>query len=88
MNDFFGDDLLVAPVMERDARTLTVDLPRQVIVKPDGQELPFEVQAFRKYCLVNGFDDIGLTMRHADKIRAFEAERLARMPWLAHKNIA
>ncbi|MCP5284410.1 MAG: 3-isopropylmalate dehydratase small subunit [Burkholderiaceae bacterium] len=68
--------------------TLTVDLPRQVIVKPDGQELPFEVQAFRKYCLVNGFDDIGLTMRHADKIRAFEAERLARMPWLAHKNIA
>ena len=68
--------------------TLTVDLPRQVIVKPDGQELPFEVQAFRKYCLVNGFDDIGLTMRHADKIRAFEAERLARMPWLAHKEIA
>ena len=68
--------------------TLTVDLPRQVIVKPDGQELPFEVQPFRKYCLVNGFDDIGLTMRHAEKIRAFEAERLARMPWLAHKEIA
>ncbi len=61
---------------------LTVDLPRQVVVKPDGTELPFEVQAFRKYCLVNGFDDIGLTLRHADKIRAFEAERLARMPWL------
>jgi 3-isopropylmalate/(R)-2-methylmalate dehydratase small subunit len=55
---------------------LTIDLPRQVVVKPDG-ELPFEVQAFRKYCLVNGFDDIGLTLRHADKIRAFEAERLA-----------
>jgi 3-isopropylmalate/(R)-2-methylmalate dehydratase small subunit len=68
--------------------TLTVDLPRQVVVKPDGSELPFEVQAFRKYCLVNGFDDIGLTMRHADKIRAFEAERLARMPWLAHRNVA
>ena len=67
---------------------LTVDLPRQVIVKPDGSELPFEVQPFRKYCLVNGFDDIGLTLRHADKIRAFEAERLARMPWLAHRNIA
>ncbi|MBK1616028.1 3-isopropylmalate dehydratase small subunit [Rubrivivax gelatinosus] len=61
---------------------LTVDLPRQVVVKPDGSELPFEVQPFRKYCLVNGFDDIGLTLRHADKIRAFEAERLARMPWL------
>jgi 3-isopropylmalate/(R)-2-methylmalate dehydratase small subunit len=62
---------------------LTVDLPRQVVVKPDGEELPFEVQAFRKYCLVNGFDDIGLTLRHADKIRAFEGERLAKMPWLA-----
>ena len=62
---------------------LTVDLPRQVVVKPDGEEIPFEVQAFRKYCLVNGFDDIGLTLRHADKIRAFEAERLAKMPWLA-----
>jgi 3-isopropylmalate/(R)-2-methylmalate dehydratase small subunit len=63
---------------------LTVDLPRQVVVKPDGSELPFEVQPFRKYCLVNGFDDIGLTLRHADKIKAFEAERLAKMPWLAH----
>ena len=62
---------------------LTIDLPRQVVVKPDGEEIPFEVQAFRKYCLVNGFDDIGLTLRHADKIRAFEAERLAKMPWLA-----
>lgn len=64
---------------------LTIDLPRQVVVKPDGTELPFEVQSFRKYCLVNGFDDIGLTLRHADKIRAFEAERLAKMPWLANR---
>ena len=68
--------------------SLTVDLPRQVVVKPDGTELPFDVQPFRKYCMVNGFDDIGLTLRHADKIRAFEAERLARQPWLAHRNIA
>jgi 3-isopropylmalate/(R)-2-methylmalate dehydratase small subunit len=67
---------------------LMIDLPRQVIVKPDGSELPFEVEPFRKYCLVNGFDDIGLTLRHADKIRAFEAERLAKMPWLAHRNLA
>ena len=67
---------------------LTIDLPRQVVVKPDGSELPFEVQPFRKYCLVNGFDDIGLTLRHADKIKAFEAERLARMPWLAHTRTA
>ena len=64
---------------------LTLDLPRQLVVKPDGTEMPFEVQAFRKYCLVNGFDDIGLTLRHADKIKAFEAERLARQPWLAQR---
>jgi 3-isopropylmalate/(R)-2-methylmalate dehydratase small subunit len=64
---------------------LTIDLPRQVVVKPDGTELPFEVQSFRKYCLVNGFDDIGLTLRHADKIRSYEAERLAKMPWLANR---
>jgi 3-isopropylmalate/(R)-2-methylmalate dehydratase small subunit len=63
---------------------LTVDLDRQVIVKPQGEELPFDVQPFRKYCLQNGFDDIGLTLRQADKIKAFEAQRLAQKPWLAH----
>jgi 3-isopropylmalate/(R)-2-methylmalate dehydratase small subunit len=66
---------------------LTVDLPRQVIVKPDGAEIAFDVQPFRKYCLVNGFDDIGLTLRQKDKIQSFEAERLARMPWLAHRQV-
>ena len=64
---------------------LTIDLPRQVVVKPDGAEIAFDVQPFRKYCLVNGFDDIGLTLRHAEKIRAFESERLARMPWLGNR---
>jgi 3-isopropylmalate/(R)-2-methylmalate dehydratase small subunit len=64
--------------------TLTIDLERQVVVKPQGEEIPFDVQAFRKYCLLNGFDDIGLTLRHADKIKAFEALRLAEKPWLAH----
>ncbi|WP_394757291.1 3-isopropylmalate dehydratase small subunit [Rhodoferax sp.] len=68
--------------------SLTIDLERQVITKPDGEELPFEVQAFRKYCLLNGFDDIGLTLRHADKIKAFEAQRLAQKPWLAHTLLA
>ena len=63
---------------------LTIDLERQVVVKPQGQEIAFEVNAFRKYCLINGFDDIGLTLRHADKIRAYEAQRLATKPWLAH----
>ncbi|MBK6651342.1 MAG: 3-isopropylmalate dehydratase small subunit [Betaproteobacteria bacterium] len=63
---------------------LTIDLERQVIVRPQGEEIPFDVQPFRKYCLLNGFDDIGLTLRHRDKITAFEAERLATKPWLAH----
>ncbi|MBU1362041.1 MAG: 3-isopropylmalate dehydratase small subunit [Gammaproteobacteria bacterium] len=68
--------------------SLTIDLERQMVVKPDGSELPFDVQAFRKYCLMNGLDDIGLTLRHKDKISAFEAERLARQPWLAHQLVA
>ena len=62
---------------------LTVDLERQVVVKAAGQEIAFEVQPFRKYCLLNGFDDIGLTLRHKDKIAAFEAQRLAQKPWLS-----
>jgi 3-isopropylmalate/(R)-2-methylmalate dehydratase small subunit len=68
--------------------SLTIDLERQVVLKPGGDALPFEVQAFRKYCLLNGFDDIGLTLRHAEKIKAFEAERLIQKPWLAHKMLA
>jgi len=63
---------------------LTVDLQRQVVVQPQGEELPFEVEPFRKYCLLGGLDDIGLTLRHKDKIQAYEAERLITKPWLAH----
>ena len=63
---------------------LTIDLPRQVIVRPQGEETPFEVAPFRKYCLQGGLDDIGLTLRQKDKIAAFEARRLAGKPWLAH----
>ena len=54
----------------------------------EALELPFEVQAFRKYCLLNGFDDIGLTLRQSDKIKAFEAQRLATKPWLAHTMVS
>ncbi|WP_096698766.1 3-isopropylmalate dehydratase small subunit [Polaromonas sp. AER18D-145] len=67
---------------------LTIDLERQVVIKPQGEELPFEVQAFKKFCLLGGYDDIGLTLRQSDKIKAFEAERLAKKPWLAHTLIA
>jgi 3-isopropylmalate/(R)-2-methylmalate dehydratase small subunit len=73
------DEALAFPGYE-----LTIDLERQRVVKPDGTDIPFEVQAFRKYCLLNGLDDIGLTLRHKDKIEAFEKERLATKPWLAH----
>ncbi len=63
---------------------LLVDLERQVVIKPDGTELAFAIEPFRKYCLLNGLDDIGLTLRHAEKIRAFEAVRLLQKPWLAN----
>ena len=63
---------------------LTIDLARQVIVKAQGEEVAFNVEEFRKYCLINGLDDIGLTLRQSDKIKAFEAERLAKKPWLNH----
>jgi 3-isopropylmalate/(R)-2-methylmalate dehydratase small subunit len=61
---------------------LTIDLDKQLVIKGQGESIPFEVQAFRKYCLMGGLDDIGLTLRHSDKIKAFEAERLATKPWL------
>ena len=77
-------DLLFNEVAAFPGYQLTVDLERQVVVRPQGEEIPFEVQAFRKFCLINGLDDIGLTLRHAEKIKAFEAERLATKPWLAH----
>lgn len=63
--------------------SLTIDLERQKVIKPQGEEIDFEVQPFRRFCLLNGFDDIGLTLRHADKIKLFEAQRLAAKPWLA-----
>ena len=62
---------------------LTIDLERQVVITPESDEIAFEIEPFRKYCLLGGFDDIALTLRHADKIRAFEAERLLKQPWLA-----
>jgi 3-isopropylmalate/(R)-2-methylmalate dehydratase small subunit len=64
---------------------LTIDLERQTVTEPGGTEHAFEIQPFRKYCLLGGFDDIGLTLRHAEKIKAFEAERLLKRPWLARR---
>ncbi|WP_373378134.1 3-isopropylmalate dehydratase small subunit [Cupriavidus nantongensis] len=64
---------------------LTIDLDKQVVLTPSGQSYEFDIAPFRKYCMLNGFDDIGLTLRHADKIKAFEAERVAKMPWLNNR---
>jgi len=62
---------------------LTIDLDRQTVATPDGSmSFGFEIEPFRKHCLLNGLDDIGLTLAHADEIRAFEAKRLAEQPWL------
>jgi 3-isopropylmalate/(R)-2-methylmalate dehydratase small subunit len=61
---------------------LTIDLEKQVVIASDGRAMEFEITPHRKYCLVNGLDEIGLTLRKEEKIRTFEAERLARHPWL------
>jgi 3-isopropylmalate/(R)-2-methylmalate dehydratase small subunit len=61
---------------------LRVDLEQQTITSPSGTVYPFEVEAFRKHCLLNGLDDIGLTMQHVDEIKAYEARRKADAPWL------
>ena len=74
---------LFAEVAAFDGYQLTIDLAQQVVKKPDGTALGFEIEPFRKDCLLGGLDDIGLTLRNAEKIRAFEAERLLKMPWLA-----
>jgi 3-isopropylmalate/(R)-2-methylmalate dehydratase small subunit len=61
---------------------LRIDLDNQTVSTVDGgQVMRFEVDAFRKYCLLNGLDEIGLTLRHADKIKAFEARRKTQFPW-------
>ena len=75
-------DALFAQVEATPGYRLTVDLAEQVVVRPDGKALPFAVDAFRKECLLNGWDDIGLTLRHADKIKAFEEKRRVEQPWL------
>lgn len=91
-NNCFKNGMLPLPLPRKTLDTLaedanahkelTVDLQKQEIVRPNGETIPFEIDGFRKYCLVNGLDDIGLTMKKEEKIVAFEKFRSARFPWL------
>lgn len=64
------------------AAPITVDLAKQVVIRPDGSTIAFEVDPFRKQCLLNGWDDISLTLRHEAKISEFEARRKQSQPWI------
>ncbi len=75
-------DQLFNEVAASEGYKLTVDLEKQAVVTPSGKSIAFDVDAHRKYCLLNGFDDIGLTLRHVDEIKAFEAKHCAAQPWL------
>jgi len=74
-------DELFRQCVTNDGFRLKVDLAAQAITTPDGKTIGFDVDAFRKECLLNGWDDIGLTLRHADEIRAFEAKRRTEHPY-------
>jgi len=75
-------DRLFREVESTPGYRLEIDLAAQTVRTPSGEEIPFQVDEFRKYCLLNGLDDIGLTLQHVDAIRAYEARRRQEAPWL------
>jgi 3-isopropylmalate/(R)-2-methylmalate dehydratase small subunit len=75
-------DELFKAVAANTGYKLVVDLEQQTISAPGGKVYKFEVEAFRKHCLLNGLDDIGLTLQHVDEIKAYEAKHRASQPWL------
>lgn len=75
-------DALFSLVEATPGCRLVVDLEQQRVVCPDGRTLSFAVDPFRRECLLNGWDDIGLTLRHAERIKAFEEKRRVEQPWL------
>lgn len=75
-------DQLFKETAATEGYELTIDLEKQVVVTPSGEELSFEIDEFRKHCLLNGLDDIGLTLQHADDIKAYEEQRRQSAPWL------
>ena len=79
-------DALFNDVFANEGYELSVDLEKQTITKTDGSVIEFEVDEFRKHRLLNGLDDIGLTLQHVDDIKAYEQRRSAEAPWLFQKN--
>lgn len=75
-------DELFQEVYASEGYQLTVDLDAQQIIKPNGEAIAFEVDSFRRHCLLHGLDDIGLTLQHQDDIKAYEAKRKQQAPWL------
>lgn len=75
-------DQLFNEVEATEGYQLNVDLEAQTVTKPSGESIAFEVDAFRKHCLLNGLDDIGLTLQHVDDIKAYEERRKQEAPWL------
>jgi len=75
-------DQLFAELEQQQDYRLAIDLENQLVTNAAGFEIPFEIEEFRKYCLLNGFDEIGLTMQHADHIKAFEVQYYKKFPWL------
>jgi 3-isopropylmalate/(R)-2-methylmalate dehydratase small subunit len=73
---------LLHTTLSHEGYRLTIDLPEQKVMTPDGRAFTFEIDGFRKYCLIEGLDDIGLTLRHAEEIKNFEGSRRAAQPWL------
>lgn len=75
-------DRLFREVEGTPGYTLAVDLPAQTVTTPVGEVIPFEIESFRKHCLLQGLDEIGLTLQHAEEIRAYEKRRRREAPWL------
>jgi len=75
-------DGLFQAMTNNEGYQLAIDLEAQTITTPDGENINFDVEEFRKHCLLNGLDDIGLTLEHVDAIRAYEKRRAEEAPWL------
>jgi 3-isopropylmalate/(R)-2-methylmalate dehydratase small subunit len=75
-------DVLFSEVASTVGYQLTIDLEQQVVIKPSGETIPFQIDEFRRHCLLNGLDDIGLTLEDSEQIKAFEQQWQQKSPWM------